>query len=240
MLLRNDLLEYAGERPLTLRILWIDAAQGLAYTFALGQRGACPRAAPLAALMADVAARRARLLAQDPYRTPVDTSALPSSHLRLRDGAWAIVRTLTRSEPDIFEPRARGRLVAACCAEHGLSRPTVYRYLRRYWERGQHPDALLPDYAKSGAPGKTRRANAGIKRGRPSKSGQPGLNADETLRATMRAAALRYVAIHASFSRRAAYRQMIADYFGAGAHAAPSYGQFSYWLDREDSLPLLR
>ena len=47
MLLRNDLLEYAGEHPLTLRILWIDAARRLAYTYALGERGASPRAASL-------------------------------------------------------------------------------------------------------------------------------------------------------------------------------------------------
>jgi hypothetical protein len=237
MLLRNDLLEYAGERPLTLRILWIDAAQRLAYTYALGERGAIPCAASLDLLIAQVQARRARLLPVDPYRPAIDVATLPPGYLALRESAWAIVHALTRDEPGVYEARTRGRLIAACCAAQGVSHPTIYRYLRRYWERGQHPDALLPDYANSGAPGKTRRANAGIKRGRPSKSGAAGTNADAAIRATMRAAALRYAATHGNFSRRGAYRQMLADYFGAGTHAAPSYGQFSYWLERDGSLP---
>jgi hypothetical protein len=241
MLLRNDLLDYAGERPHTLRILWIDTGARLAYTFELGLATASPCAASLDALIADVHQGRARLLPCDPWRTVrtiADPAALPPKYLSLRDSAWAIVHTLTRNEPGIFEASTRGRLIAACRAEHGVSHPTVYRYLRRYWERGQHPDALLPDYANSGAPGKTRRANADIKRGRPSKSGAAGMNADAALRATMRAAAQRYAATHERFSRRAAYRQMIDDYFGAGENAAPTYGQFSYWLERDGGPPL--
>jgi hypothetical protein len=238
MLLRNDLLEYAGERPLTLRILWIDAARRLAYTYALGERGASPCAASLDTLIGHVQARHARLLPLDPYRPTVDAATLPPKYLALRDSAWAIVQALTRDEPGVYETRTRGRLVAACRAEHGVSHPTIYRYLRRYWERGQHPDALLPDYANSGAPGRTRRTNADVKRGRPSKSGAAGMNADAAIRDTMRAAALRYAATHEAFSRRGAYRQMLADYFGAGTQAAPSYGQFSYWLDRDGGLSL--
>jgi hypothetical protein len=237
MLLRNDLLDYAGKRPRTLRILWLDPAQRLAYTYQLGLATACPCAVSLDALTADVQEGHARLLPRDPWRSTVDAAALPPKYRAVRDSAWTIVQGLTCHEPGIFEAGTRGRLIAACRAEHGVSHPTVYRYLRRYWERGQHPDALLPDYANSGAPGKTRRANAGVKRGRPSKSGAAGLNADAALRDTMRAAALRYAATHTQFSRRAAYRQMIDEYFGAGAHAAPTYGQFSYWLERDGGAP---
>lgn len=237
MLLRNDLLEYLGEPARTLRILWIDPVQRLAYTYALDDAGASPCAASLDALVADVRERRACLLPCDPWRASTDPATLPPSYLALRDRAWDIVKTLAHAEPAIYEARSRGPLIAACRLEHGVSHPTLYRYLRRYWERGQHPDALLPDYANSGAPGKTRRANADIKRGRPSKTGAPGLNADAAVRDTMRAAALRYAATHERFSRRAAYRQMLDDYFGAGAGTAPSYGQFSYWLDRDAVLP---
>jgi putative transposase len=237
MLLRNDLLEYAGEGGHTLRILWIDSAHTQAYTYALGRVGACPRQASLAALVADVQEGRARLLPHDRWRLAIDPATLPPKYLALRASAWALVSELVRDEPALFDARSRGRLIAACSAAHGVSHPTLYRYLRRYWERGQHPDALLPDYANSGAAGKTRRANAGVKRGRPSKSGAPGLNADAAVRATIRAAAMRYAATHAAFSRRDAYRQMIADYFGASQEAAPTYGQFSYWIDRDGVLP---
>ena len=233
MLLRNDVLAYPGERLRTLRILWIDAAQGLAYTYELGLAHALPRRAALELLVADVQQRRARLLPRDPAQVAVNPATLPAKYLAVRAVAWSIIAALTSAEPAIYEARMRSRLIAACRAEYGISHPTVYRYLRRYWERGQHPDALLPDYANSGAAGKTRRANANVKRGRPSKSGAAGMNADDAVRDTMRAAVQRYAATHAQFSRRAAYRQMIDDYFGAGKHPAPSYGQFSYWLDRD-------
>lgn len=233
MLLRNDLLDYAGSRPHTIRILWIDAAATLAYIYELRLADALPRAVALADLADDVRQGRARLLADDLWRITFDTARLPPKYLSLRDQAWAVVADLVRAEPALFDARSRGPLVAACAAAHGVSHPTVYRYLRRYWERGQHPDALLPDYANSGAPGRTRGANANVKRGRPSKSGAVGLNADAAVRATIRAAVLRYAAMHPVFSRRAAYRQMIADYFGARPETAPTYGQFSYWIDRD-------
>lgn len=233
MLLRNDLLDYAGSRPHTIRILWIDGGATLAYIYELKVADALPRAVALAQLADDVRQGRARLLADDPWRVPVDAARLPPKYLVLRDQAWAVVADLVRAEPALFDARSRGPLVAACAAAHGVSHPTVYRYLRRYWERGQHPDALLPDYANSGAPGRTRAANADVKRGRPSKSGAVGLNADAAMRATIRAAVLRYAAMHPVFSRRAAYRQMIADYFDARPETAPSYGQFSYWIGRD-------
>jgi len=233
MLLRNDLLDYAGEPARTRRVLWTSPATGLAYTYALGVPGAVPQAAAFDVLVADVLERRARLLSVDTWRPVFDPAALPPAWLALRERAWYIIMPLVHDEPAIFDARSRARLIAACSAQHGLSQSTLYRYLRRYWERGQHPDALLPDYANSGAPGKTRRANAEVKRGRPSKSGAPGLNADATLRATMRAAVLRYSATHDIFSRRAAYRQMLIDYFGAHPEAAPTYGQFCYWLERD-------
>jgi putative transposase len=237
MLLRNDVLEYGGERPRRLRVLWVGGESGLVYTYELERGASFPCAAALDTLTVHIREGHARLVPFAPEVPTVNAQALPPKHLALRDSAWAIIGPLVREEPAIFETRSRGRMIAACCVAHGVSHPTVYRYLRRYWERGQHPDALLPDYANSGAPGRTRRANADIKRGRPSQSGTAGANADPALRATMRAAVLRYVAIHSVFSQRDAYRQMIADFFADSDRTAPSYGQFRYWLMRDGGIP---
>jgi hypothetical protein len=189
----------------------------------------------LQALADDVLGRRARLLLHDPYAAPPAPPELPAKHRALRDKAWAIVASLQAEGPALYQPRARAALVACCAQAHGVSRPSVLRYLRRFWERGQVIDALLPDYGNSGAPGKTRGASAGVKRGRPRKDGlHPGLNVDAATRATFRAAVARYRASHADFSRRAAYRQMLAEFYaGCEPGAAPSYGQFSYWLERD-------
>ena len=237
MFLPNDVIRYAAPAR-TLRILWIDGAQALAHCFALGTAHALPHALPLCALQADVAAGRACLLATDPYAAPPAPPSLPQPYRDRQAKAWAIVGALQAQAPALYDARARAALIGASARRHGVSRPTILRYLRRYWERGQTPDALVPDYGNSGARGKTRASNAGVKRGRPSAGGaQRGLNVDARVRAIFRDAATRYAAMHPTFSRPAAYRQMLRDYFGGQAGAdVPSFGQFNYWLNR-DGMP---
>jgi hypothetical protein len=234
MFLPNDVIQYTA--PLrTLRILWIDRERAVAATFELGGRHSHPRTVALQALADDVLGRRARLLLHDPYAAPPAPPGLPPSHLALRDKAWEIVACLQAEGPALYDARARAALVGRCAEAHGVSRPSVLRYLRRFWERGQVIDALLPDYGNSGAAGKTRGANAGVKRGRPRKpGGHPGLNVDAATREVFRSAVARYRATHADFSRRAAYRRMLAEFYpGYAPDAAPSFGQFSYWLERD-------
>ena len=67
MLIRNDVLLYAGPSSRAVRLLWIDPGQTMTYTFALGMPGAWPTLTPLRVLEADVQNRRARLLLADPY-----------------------------------------------------------------------------------------------------------------------------------------------------------------------------
>lgn len=251
MISRNDLLEYAEPHRKIVRVLWIDAAQTVAYVFDVQARAAEAELVRLPVLVTDIAAGRARVLEDDPYLVLAQQELLPAKHLALRARAWDIIRDLTEMEPAIYEPRRRGQLVSATTQRHGVSHPTVYRYLRRYWQRGQTPNALLPDYSNSGGRGKTRAASEGIKRGRPRKDGaQPGVNADEAMRKVFRVAVARYAAGHARFSRRAAYEQMIRDFFCERRidadtwrvqrlqmqTALPTFGQFNYWLDQDRSL----
>ncbi|MYN20180.1 hypothetical protein GTP81_25890 [Rugamonas sp. FT107W] len=256
MLLRNDLLQYTHPAPRTLRVLWIAPEQSHAYVFDVAARSADVELVALPLLQADLRAGRARVLAADPYLMVVSQELLPPKHLQLRERAWRIVEALVAQEPGIYEARLRGQLVAQATVDHGVSHPTIYRYLRRYWQRGQTPNALLPDYCNSGGRGKVRQASAGVKRGRPRKNDAgdgPGMNADEEIRRTFRVAIARYAAGHAKFSRLGAYQQMLADFFSghridadsgrvlaaqdAPAAVLPTFGQFNYWLDHDDDRP---
>lgn len=248
MISRNDLLEYAGPDRKTIRVLWIDAAQTAAYVYDVQAHSAEAELARMSVLQADLASGRARLLPDDPYMVVVNQDLLPEKHLQLRARAWEIVRELTAMEPAIYEPRRRGQLVSEYTQRHGVSHPTIYRYLRRYWQRGQTPNALLPDYANSGGRGKTRAASEGIKRGRPRKEGAaPGVNVDAQMRAVFRVAVARHPATHPGLSRRAIYDQMLRDFFCQRSIAPgtlrvqrhdpvqelPTFGQFSYWLEQD-------
>ncbi|WP_343731806.1 Mu transposase C-terminal domain-containing protein [Duganella sp.] len=256
MLLRNDLLHYTHPSPRTVRILWIAPEQNHAYVFDVAASSAEVELIQLSALHADIQAGHASVLPADPYLVVVSQELLPPKHLQLRARAWDIIAGLVAQEPQIYEARLRGPLIAQATAQHGVSHPTIYRYLRRYWQRGQTPNALLPDYSNSGGRGKVRQSSAGVKRGRPRKNGTeagPGLNADEEIRRVFRVATARYAAAHAKFSRLGAYQQMLADFFverridaDAGRvlttpsglmKAVPTFGQFNYWLDHDDDRP---
>lgn len=256
MLQRNELLAYTQPRARTLRILWIDPRQRHAYLFDVAGQGAEVERWPLTRIRADLEAGRAMLLASDPHLVVTSQELLPLKHRQLRDRAWEIIAPLVVQEPAIYSAQLRGALVAQATRLHKVSHPTVYRYLRRYWQRGQTPNALLPDYANSGGRGKVRQASEGVKRGRPRKhdsEASAGINVDDAVRRVMRVAVLLYVASHARFSRQGAYRQMLADFFSqrdidaetgriravqaAPATCLPSFGQFNYWLDQDDDRP---
>ena len=146
MLLRNDLLHYTHPSPRTVRILWIAPEQSHAYVFDVAARSADVELVQLSVLHADIRAGRASVLPADPYLMVVSQDLLPAKHLQLRARAWAIIEPLVALEPGIYEARQRGQLIARATGAHGVSHPTIYRYLRRYWQRGQTPNALLPDY----------------------------------------------------------------------------------------------
>ena len=237
MFLHNDVIEYLDPPGHLVRILWIDVGQCVAYTFALRCANATPRSTPLHVLVADVSTRRARLLLTDPCRAP-RADAPSGKHLQLQMKAWAAVNALHRDLPQVYLPRSRAALLSAYASTHEISVATLMRDLRRYWERGQTIDALLPDYANSGARGKTRTVSAGVKRGRPrnaaTSGASAGTNTDPALWALFVAAAAHFAATHPRFSRPGAYRQMLHDHFADCAPGAvPSYGQFNYWLARD-------
>lgn len=247
MLLRNDLLQYESPRRV-LRILWLAPDRSAAFVFDVAARGCEAQQVRLATLEDDLAAGRATRLAEDPYLVAVNQELLPPRHVELRDRAWQIVAELTAHEPGIYQARRRGQLIADYTARHGISHPTIYRYLRRYWQRGQTPNALLPDYGNSGARGKTRASTAGVKRGRPRQQGAaPGVNVDEAMRRIFRVAA---ASMGARQSRRVLYGAMVRDYFGQRevdpatgrivralpAQGVPSFGQFGYWLGQDKVL----
>ncbi len=82
-----------------------------------------------------------------------------------RDAAWEMLADVAQ-HPGLFIRRSRGKIVIGIMERHGVTKQTVYRLLRRYWQRGMCRNALLPDYVNSGASGKRRKPNQ-AKMGRP-------------------------------------------------------------------------
>lgn len=89
---------------------------------------------------------------------------------RQRDKILAAISTLIEGENAVHMlfPRERARLIAEIARQSGLYRKTIYRYVRRWWQGGQTPNAVLGRYYKSGGPGKSREPGE-KKRGRKSR-----------------------------------------------------------------------
>jgi hypothetical protein len=242
MFLPNDVIQYADPAR-AIRVLWVERQVGIVHIFVLGGARNVPEPVPIRVLAGDVRSGRARLLLQDPYAAAAASAVFPQKQRDMQARAWRIIVELQSQAPALYYPRERAAMVARSADEHGVSRASVLRWLRRFWERGQNENALLPDYANSGARGKTRTANSGVKRGRPRKSGSyQGLNVDDATRSVFRAAVARYCAAHPAshFVRRAAYRQMLDEFYkGAALSQTPSFGQFNYWLDKDEALTMI-
>ena len=182
MLLRNDLLHYEEGEGRTVRVLWFSPDSAGAAIIDVCEEKALPIIVRLDGLIEDVREKRARLLNPDPYLVLAIEASIPPSHKTIRDDAWSIIKNLVDKEPEIYKRDERGKILKAAIAEHKITLNTAYRYLRRYWQRGQTPNALLPDYANSGGRGKERHST-GKKRGRPRLyGGQKGINVTPDIR----------------------------------------------------------
>lgn len=160
MLHVNQVLKL-GERR--LRVLWSDSVLG--FWIDIDD----PKAVPESFLIhdfEDLFLDGEMVITDDPFvsqrlREPEKGSVQE----RKRDQAWSIVGDLI-SDPELYERSKRGRMVSRAVEVHGTTKQTVYRLLRRYWQRGMSKNALLPDYFRSGAKGQRRRPNK-VKLGRP-------------------------------------------------------------------------
>lgn len=259
IILRNDLLRLKGDNPCVVRILWIHPQKGSSFIIKLDDEQALPEPVDLSALQAMLEEGQAELIKENIGAT-ANHYQLPQNHQDKRDVAWRVIEPLIGQEPAIYVASRRGSMIMQRCRETGVVHRTLYRYLKRYWQRGMTPNSLLPDYAASGGKGKTRvGAESSIKRGRPRLHGdRAGVNIDEDMLRIFRLAITRYYAIDARFTLQGAYEQMIKDFFcdrlldvnagqvtHQGGHYAeagfPTVGQFGYWFRKEqDELNIKR
>lgn len=197
-----------------------------------------------------------------PLVTEADLAACPPTAaearrlkktLAIRDRRWAAIQPLVEDPgQSMFDPDGLGgvdRRITERARAVGASKANVRLWLRRYYQLGQTLSALLPAFARCGAPGVQRLAADGAaapKRGRPTRlatAGEvgplaEGINVDPGTRDLLRAG-VRF--LKQGMRPEEAYRATLKRYFydvvvrggvklyhpGDGV-AYPSYGQFLY------------
>lgn len=106
-----------------------------------------------------------------------------------------------------FDKKIRARRLNHAITNSDKGKSTIYRLVRRYWQRGQIKNALLPDYKSSGAAGKRRNFTTS-KAGRPRMygigSGEP---ITENIRKQFRIICDKYLMNDKGYSIRYAYNK---------------------------------
>src|SRR5260370_20114149 len=88
------------------------------------------------------------------------------SHIEKRDEAWKVIENIVAPQEiegiegpgdgAFFNSSILGPLVQAAMEKTGCSKQLVHTYLRRYWQRGQMKNALLPEFDHHDTPVKER------------------------------------------------------------------------------------
>lgn len=254
----NDLIEGEDELGNTSieRILWIDEHQSLAFVMDIFALNGFPQLKKLTDIFEGITAGYLSWSQHDPWASIVQEEHLSQKDKEIRDKAWAIILSLISGsqEPSIYQRNIRGSLVSRAATEHSVTEKTVYKYLRRYWQRGKNRNALLPDYVNSGGKGKAKKAGD-KKRGRPRKYALApqigvGVNINESSRRTFRVAINRFYNNSTNNSLKTAYELMLKEYYAEdfiyenGVRKSilipqaqkPSFIQFKYWYEKEQDI----
>ncbi len=107
---------------------------------------------------------------QDPYEYLKNQE--PSSDsvaFRKRDKLFSIIETVV-ADKGCFDGVERYSRIQRVVEAKGIHKKRVYEALRRYWQRGQTINALLPDYRNCGGLGKSRAEKGTHKIGAPKSS----------------------------------------------------------------------
>jgi hypothetical protein len=262
---RNMLFQWDGEpeQGRVERLLWFDLEGDLAMTIRIDDPKARPVQRLRSELRAAVEAGEARILITDPYSALCQRPEheIKKAHRRHREKAWERIAPLVESgDTRIFMSYARNSPIMARARELSCDKTVLFDLVRRYWQRGQTKNALLPLFDQCGwrdrsdnARPKNGEGKKEVKLGRPSSlskvSEEPtGVNITEDVLKRFRSGFRLFVETRDKRRLRVAYQQTLEKFFNVGyelnpqgvlvpilppAHELPTYTQFLYWYNKE-------
>lgn len=176
-------------------------------------------------------------LVDDPYHDLILQNPEDGSTAQLkRDSNYELIKPIV-SHDLYYLPAERANPINEIIKSNKSTKQTVYRLLRRYWQRGQTPNTLLPGYKNSGAKGK-KRTTQNTKLGRPRiyKEGSGAIINSEIER-LFSITINRYLLNDKQHTILYAYRQFKTIYRSLNPDAKeeefPSIWQFKYFYHRE-------
>lgn len=143
----NDILIDTVEEK-TYRVLWLDSPSDVAYVIDLSEHG-LPSVESISRLEEQIQSGSLAANSEGQMRTELESEIL-NRDKAFRDAAWKIIEPLVTNEPAIYDRTVRSPLIAEAEQKSGVTKKTIYKYLRWYWQRGKAKNALLPNIKNRG------------------------------------------------------------------------------------------
>jgi hypothetical protein len=178
-----------GEGQRKERLLWVNPEDGQHYFILAEGKKAWPFSRTKHDVGTAIESNLVQVLEDDIFAALLHESSLSQNGRTRYEAAYALIKPLVEDvDHKIFNPKLCGTLIKQRAKEERKNRGTVYKQLRRYWQRGQCPISVQPDNPRCGKHGSNyldpnahdfeeRRKR---KRGRPRKL-SPGIGRNITL-----------------------------------------------------------
>ena len=245
-LLKNDLIKYNNGD--IFRILWIDKTKRYLYAICVNKKGV-PKQLNYEDIVYDLNEGISEKIKEDIYFEYRDENELTKAEIEGREKAWDIIKDMVNivNYPYIFSSKHRVKMVKRIIDEKGVSKPTIYNYLKRYWIGGQTKNSLIPKYANSGGLGREKDLKD-KKVGRPRKNidirGE-GVNITKEIKIIFKEVIDKFYYNEDELTLMQVYVLMLRDYFSIEItdnegvkkldldlySETPTYEQFWYWYD---------
>ena len=252
-------IEAAEEAPQTHleRVLWIDPTNTFLVTIDsdISHRKAWPIMRGVAAVQEELRSGAITFVKEDPYQyIHQPDEAFQPAHCEQRDQAWKVIEQIldkVETPGALFDHHVLGPLIQEAHEQTGMAKTTLYRLFRYYWQKGQVPNALLPNYDRCGAPGQERKSGS-AKRGAPSETakekGVPtGVNIDAEVKAIFHRSIKLFYETRECKTLKEAWLRTLMTFFYTGYEEKdgvaipilppweelPTLNQFRYWYHKE-------
>jgi hypothetical protein len=171
MIIDNTVLTWKeNEKTMKARVLYCEQKEDIYVLIDLAQRTAMPFHRPCSFLESGVASGLVSISVETPATVDRHESMFSEADRQYRNRAYAAIKHLVE-DPDkrIFNHGFRGALIynAAKTAQPPCHISSIYNWLTKYWQRGQTPDALLPNFYRCGGAQGARHNRGGSKIGKP-------------------------------------------------------------------------
>lgn len=238
----NDLIQIIDDNDsdngTIKRILWIEDSYTYCFAINISYRNALPEIVSISELRTAMENSKARKVIYDPLLKDTDLEKIGNKNTARMSRAVDVIKLIAKqnNEPNIFYENSRGELIKKAMEQLNISKPAVYKYLRRYWQGGKRETALLPHYDVCGMKGKEKKIT-GIKRGRPNKKETQGINIDKNIQNIFNKSLKEWYNNPKQMKLSKVYELMLIKYFAVNGilfseGEYPTANQFYYWHNK--------